>query len=241
MLKNTKAENILFLDIETVSEVPEFDKLSPEKQKLWEKKSSFLRKEEETPSELYHRAGIYAEFGKIVCISVGLIHVKSGEMHLRLKSFFGDDEKSILSEFGGLLEKLSKNKDINLCGHNAREFDFPYLARRTLINGLKLPQLLNVAGKKPWEVPFLDTIELWRFGDYKNYTSLDLLANLFEIPTPKGDMDGSMVSDTYWKEKDLQRIAVYCEKDVRTVVQLFLRLQGKSLIKDELIESTTSF
>jgi hypothetical protein len=133
----------------------------------------------------------------------------------------------------------SSNSNLQLCAHNGKEFDFPYIARRMLINGIKLPTILDVAGKKPWEVMFLDTLELWKFGDYKNYTSLNLLTHIFNIPTPKDDIDGSMVADVYWKDKDLQRIVTYCEKDVLAVVQLLLKYKGEELIKTENIESAT--
>ncbi len=163
-----------------------------------------------------------------------------GEQILRLKSFFGKDEKAVLSEFIDLVTKLEQTrKNIFLCAHNGKEFDFPYLARRMLINGLALPLALDVAGKKPWEVSFIDTLELWKFGDYKHYTSLDLLANVFKIPTPKDDIDGSMVGKVFWEEDDLNRIVQYCEKDVITIVQLFNKYRIKPLIPDDKIVSTT--
>jgi predicted PolB exonuclease-like 3'-5' exonuclease len=240
MLKNLKLENILFLDIETVPEFEGFDKLSEKKQLLWDKKSQYFRNDDEEAANVYARAGIYAEFGKIICISVGMIYSQNAEKHLRLKSYFGDDEKIILSEFIELLNKLNKKPEVYLCGHNAKEFDFPYIARRILINGLQLPEILDVAGKKPWEVTFLDTMDLWKFGDYKHYTSLDLLTNIFDIPTPKDDIDGSMVGEVYWVDKDLDRIVKYCEKDVVAVVQLFLRFQGKNLLPEDKIETTST-
>lgn len=239
MLEKINPEALLFLDIETVPEVESFEKLPEKKQLLWEKKSAYFR-DEETPADVYPRAGIYAEFGKIICISVGMTYVKDGNRFIRLHSFFGEDEKLLLTDFIALLNKLQKKPDLNLCAHNGKEFDFPYLARRTLINGLPLPGLLNVAGKKPWEVPFLDTLELWKFGDYKHYTSLELLADIFNIPTPKDDIDGSQVYDVYWKEHDLPRIVKYCEKDVLTVAQLFLRFRGQPLIEEKNIEFSGS-
>ncbi len=239
MLKDIKLESILFLDIETVPEVAGFNELSENKQSLWEKKSEYFRKEDENAEDVFSRAGIYAEFGKIICISVGMMYSQGNDKHLRLKSFYSDDEKKLLLEFIGLLEKLRKKPAVYLCGHNGKEFDFPYLARRILINGLGLPALLDVAGKKPWEVSFLDTMDLWKFGDYKHYTSLELLTNIFNIPTPKDDIDGSMVGEVYWVEGNLERIVKYCEKDVVAVVQLFLRFQGKELLSEEKIETTT--
>lgn len=240
MLDSIRLTDILFLDIETVPEYPSFDDMPEPMQGLWEKKSSYFRGEDEAAFDVYNRAGIYAEFGKVVCISVGMVNNMQGEQILRLKSFFSKDEKALLNEFIDLVTKLEQTrKNIFLCAHNGKEFDFPYLARRMLINELALPVALDVAGKKPWEVSFIDTMELWKFGDYKHYTSLDLLANVFKIPTPKDDIDGSMVGKVFWEEDDLNRIVRYCEKDVITIVQLFNKYRRKPLIPDGKIVSTT--
>lgn len=239
MLDHITPEKILFLDIETVPAAPSFEELPERMQGLWLKKAAYITRENETPEDTYERAGIYAEFGKIVCISVGLFRAGQGSGTLRLKSFFGEDEHTLLTGFAGLLHELSARKNFSLCAHNGKEFDFPYLARRMLIQGIPLPPLLDVAGKKPWEVPFLDTLELWKFGDYKHYTSLDLLAAIFGIPTPKDDIDGSQVAHTYYEEKNLEKIVRYCEKDVLTVVQIFLRYQGKPLLEEKNITSAT--
>lgn len=233
MLENIQIENLVFLDIETVPQCPSFKDLSETAQKLWEKKSSFFRTEEQTPSDVYQRAGIYAEFGKIVCISVGLVHTDQGAKKIRLKSFANKDEKQLLNDFNLLLKALSAKKTYSLCAHNGKEFDFPYIARRMLVNGIELPAILDTAGKKPWEVMHVDTLELWKFGDFKHFTSLELLAHIFGIPSPKNDIDGSMVADVYYVENDLPRIATYCEKDVITIIQLILRFKGLPLIPDE--------
>ena len=238
MLKNINSESILFLDIETVPQHADYDSMSENFKPLWEKKSQFFRKEDQNASEVYQRAGIYAEFGKIICISVGLINSDNGKRILRLKSYFGDDEKKLLSDFFELLNKLTK-KEIFLCAHNGKEFDYPYIARRALINSMKIPSILDTAGKKPWEIKNLDTLELWKFGDYKNYTSLNLLMAAFGIPSPKDDIDGSQVADVYWKEKNLERIAKYCEKDVIAITQLLMKYKNEDLIEDENIESVT--
>lgn len=238
MLDKINENNILFLDIETVPQCEYYDNLDDSAKKLWDKKASHLyNNEEKSSAELYQRAGIYAEFGKIVCISVGFLNSKAGNKHLRLKSFYGDDEKKILIEFITLLNKHFYRKEHILCAHNGKEFDFPYLSRRILINGLRLPKLLDIAGKKPWEIKHLDTLELWKFGDYKHYTSLNLLTNIFNIPSPKDDIDGSEVAGVYWVDKDIKRIAVYCQKDVVALVQLFLRYKGEELVKNENIET----
>ncbi|MBS3806297.1 MAG: 3'-5' exonuclease [Bacteroidales bacterium] len=236
MLDKYNPTRILFLDIETVPRNPSFEDLPEVEQALWEKKSAHFRGEEETAAEAYNRAGIYAEFGKIICISVGLMVKQSDRYGFRVKSFYGDDEKALLSEFSRMLEKFEGKEQAYLCAHNGKEFDFPYIIRRMLINRLPVPALLDVAGKKPWEVPFLDTMELWKFGSYKHFTSLNLLAHLFDIPTPKDDIDGSMVGTVYHEEKDLSRIVLYCEKDTLAVAQLFLRYRGQDLIDQQDIE-----
>ncbi len=237
MLEQIKTKNILFLDIETVPVKESFEDLGTTFQTLWAEKTIWQRKEEYTPSEFYKlKAGVMAEFAKIICISVGYLFTEKGENHFRLKSFYGNDEKQILTDFNELLNTQFNKKQHQLCAHNGKEFDFPFIARRTLINGLKLPKLLDIAGKKPWEINHLDTMELWRFGDYKNYTSIKLLAALFNIPTPKDDIDGSQVAGIYWKEKDLERIKIYCQKDTLTVAQLLLKYKGETLISENNIE-----
>ena len=240
MLCNIKAEDIIFLDIETIPQGEDYNRLDPSIQSLWERKSRFFRNEDQSAADVYERAGIYAEFGKIICISAGIIKEKN-PFSLRLKSFFGDDEKSILSDFSAMLEKFTRNRcDALLCGHNAREFDYPYIARRMIINGLPIPDILNNAGKKPWEIKLLDTMELWKFGDYKNFTSLELLTTILGIPTPKDDIDGSMVSKIYREENGISRIVRYCEKDVIAVAQVMLRFLNLGAIGTDRIESVTT-
>lgn len=233
MLQKVNLEKILFLDIETVAQYPNFSDLDAVFQKHWENKARFIAKEEETAEDVYERAGIYAEFGKIVCISVGAIRIENGIKKLRLKSFYNDDEHKLLTDFFEMLNQHYNSRDSLLCGHNGKEFDFPYIARRAMINGISLPAILDLAGKKPWEVPHLDTLQLWKFGDYKHYTSLSLLTSIFNIPTPKDDIDGSMVNQVYWKDNDLKRIAIYCEKDVIALTQLFLRFRNENLVLEE--------
>ena len=237
MLIDIKIKNILFLDIETVPCSPSFEDLNITFQNLWTEKTAWQRKEEYTPAEFYKlKAGVMAEFAKIICISVGYLFVEKNENHFRIKSFYGDDEKQIINDFNELLNSQFSKKQHQLCAHNGKEFDFPFIARRTLINGLKLPALLDIAGKKPWEVNHLDTMELWKFGDYKNYTSLKLLAALFNILTPKDDIDGSQVASVYWNDKDLERIKKYSQKDTLTVAQLLLKYKGEELISENNIE-----
>jgi len=240
MLDDIKIEDLLFIDIETVSGESGFDKVSPKLQDLWERKSNYFREEDQTASDVYARAGIYSEFGKVVCISTGVIVRSGDEKHFKVKSYYGHDEKKLLAEFGEMLDRFCVKPSKNLCAHNGKEFDFPYIARRMLINGLKLPKALNIAGKKPWEIKFIDTMELWKFGDYKHYTSLALLCEIFNIPTPKDDIDGSMVGKVYWEEDDLERIAIYCEKDILATAQLFLRYKGEDLIPEENLERVSN-
>jgi 3'-5' exonuclease len=239
MLDSIRIEDILFLDIETIPAAPSFDSLDNVMQLLWEKKSKQFRNAEQKPEEVYERAGIYSEFGKIICISVGLIKERN-PLSLKLKSFFGEDEKVLLEDFSAMLVKFSKShREPLLCAHNGKEFDYPYIARRMVINGLVIPEILDNSGKKPWEVKLLDTMELWKFGDYKNYTSLELLTNVLGIPTPKDDIDGSMVAGIYYGEKDIERIVRYCEKDVVAIVQVLLRFMRQPLVAHDKIESVT--
>jgi predicted PolB exonuclease-like 3'-5' exonuclease len=239
MLENTKVEDVMFLDIETVPETSSYELLNPVFQNLWDKKSKQFRTQDQTAGDVYERAGIYSEFGKIICISVGLIREKN-PFSLRLKSFYGKDEKALLTEFSGMLLKFCRSsKEAVLCAHNGKEFDFPYIARRMIINGLNIPEILNNAGKKPWEVKLLDTMDLWKFGDYKNYTSLDLLTTVLGIPTPKDDIDGSMVAGIFYREDNIKRIVFYCEKDVLAIARVLLRFMNLPGIDDDKIESVT--
>lgn len=232
MINKLNLENILFLDIETVPETQFYGDLDDTKQALWEAKSQYQRKDEFTPEEFYERAGIWAEFGKIVCISVGYFNVQGDTRAFRVTSFHGD-EITILKDFKNLLiSHFSEAKHL-LCAHNGKEFDFPYIARRMIIHSIELPYKLNLFGKKPWEVPHLDTLELWKFGDYKTYTSLKLLTNVLGIPSPKDDIDGSEVCRVYYEENDIDRIITYCEKDTIAVAQIFLRLRGDDLLNDD--------
>ena len=232
-----KLNNILFLDIETVPQEESWEQLSKEMQGLFEKKTHYQRKEEFTAEQFYDRAGIWAEFGKIICISVGYFVDVDTKKQLRVTSFFGDDEHKLLTEFKVLLDKHFAKKDNILCAHNGKEFDFPFIARRMIIHKIDLPKKLNLFGKKPWEVPHIDTLELWKFGDFKHYTSLKLLTAILGIPSPKDDIDGSEVAAVYYKENNLQRIVAYCEKDTIAVAQILLRFNNEDLIEDKDIVS----
>lgn len=234
MISKLHLENILFLDIETVSEEQKFSDLDETKQQLWEAKSRYQRRDEFTPDEFYDRAGIWAEFGKIVCISVGFFKIEGDLRQFRVTSFYGDEIK-ILKDFKNLIVTHFSESRHLLCAHNGKEFDFPYIARRMIIHNIELPYKLNLFGKKPWEVPHLDTLELWKFGDYKSYTSLKLLTNVLGISSPKDDIDGSEVYKVYYESNDIDRIIIYCEKDTIAVAQIFLRLRGDELLlQDEI-------
>jgi uncharacterized protein YprB with RNaseH-like and TPR domain len=228
-----KLNNILFLDIETVPQEENWNSLSKTTQELFEQKTKYQRKDEFTAAQFYEKAGIWAEFGKIICISVGYFVDVEKNKQLRLTSFYGDDEHQLLSDFKVLLDTHFANKTSVLCAHNGKEFDFPFIARRMIIHQIELPKKLNLFGKKPWEVPHLDTLELWKFGDYKHYTSLKLLTSILGISSPKDDINGSEVAHVYYKEKDLQRIVTYCEKDTIAVAQILLRFNNEALLKEE--------
>jgi DNA polymerase elongation subunit (family B) len=241
MLEKVQLDKVLFLDIETVPQVYQFNTLDEKSKDLFEAKTRFMQKEDKQFEQLYdERASIYAEFGKIVCISVGIVSETRTGKQMRLKSFYHDDEETLLKQFKALLDDRYNTPFHILCGHNAKEFDFPYICRRMLINGITLPAVLDIAGKKPWEISHLDTMELWKFGDYKAYTSLALLCHVFQIPTPKDDISGADVARVYYEENDLERIKVYCEKDVVALIQLFLRMKGDALVDETEIQYSTN-
>lgn len=224
--------DIVFLDIETVCCTDDFNSLDERLKSQWARKASFLKREENaTDEEMFHlRAGIYAEFGKVICVSVGMLYdTESGELGLKTKSYCGHDEKTVLLELKGMLEKID-SPSVRLCAHNGKEFDFPYLSRRMLVQNIPLPVALNLSGRKPWETPHLDTMEMWKFGDYKHFTSLDLLAAIFNIPSSKSDMDGSQVNHVYYKDNNLEKIKNYCVSDVVVLTQLYLKLKGMPLL-----------
>ena len=232
-----RLRNLLILDIETVALTKEYQKLNADLRKHWERKSSFLRNEDElTSEELFsEKAGIYAEFGKVITVAFGIFHdLPDGSLALRVKSVTGHDEAALLKEIKDLLETIFDPENLRLCAHNGKEFDFPYLSRRMLINGIKLPYVLDNSGKKPWEVNFLDTMEMWKFGDRKNFTSLDLLTTIFNIPSSKSDIDGSMVNKVHNEEENgLERIQKYCQGDVVATAQLFLKMNALPVVDEK--------
>jgi|SRR6185312_2081693 len=231
--RDTEKENIVFLDIETVPQKPDFAEMAEPLQKLWEEKLTRqkLLKENETLTEAWGRAGLYAEFGKIICIGVGFFEKDS----FQLRAFSNDNEKKVLQDFSAFLSQFIefRNRAIQLCAHNGKEFDYPYIARRMLLNKVKIPAILDNGGKKPWEVPLLDTLEMWKFGDYKAYSSLNLLATIFGLPSPKQDIDGSKVGEVYWQNHDLERIVKYCCNDVATLANVYLCLKGREPFNEQ--------
>ncbi len=236
MLNNLQLPNILFLDIETIPEHESFEELPNLDKELFALKTQYQRKDEFTAAEFYDRAGIWAEFGKIICISVGYFVILEGKRQFRVTSFQGE-EQQLLESFKKLLENHFFLPKHVLCAHNGKEFDFPFISRRMLIHGISLPNKLNLFGKKPWEIPHLDTLDLWKFGDYKHYTSLKLLTKVLGIPSPKDDIDGSQVRNVFYKDKDIDRIVAYCEKDTVAVAQIILRLRQEDLLdKSEIVQ-----
>jgi len=234
-LRKTRIDNILFLDIETVPEVYKFSDLDDKTGELYLQKNRYLiERDDLSNDEIYERAGVFAEFGKIVCISVGVVRTNSlGEKTITMKSYASHYEHKLLTEFGEMLTKSYNSPNHSMCGHNAKEFDFPFIARRMLLNGIDIPAILDIAGKKPWEVNLLDTMELWKFGDYKHYTSIALLCHIFKVPTPKDDISGADVARVYYEDEDLPRITAYCEKDVIALIQLFLKFRNEGLVKED--------
>jgi 3'-5' exonuclease len=238
MLEKLDLSKILFLDIETVPQVADYASVDEETRVLWDHKASQIGKEGQTVDEVYERAGIYAEFGRVVCISVGVFHaLEGGHREFRVRSYFGHDEKELLQEFAAMCDRHFAKADHLLCAHNGKEFDFPYMARRMVINRIRIPKILQMTGKKPWEVRHLDTMELWKFGDRKSFTSLKLLTHVLGIPTPKTDIDGKDVARVYYVENDLDRIERYCKRDTLAVAQVLLRFRGEELLTEkEIVE-----
>ena len=237
-MQNIRLENLLLIDIETVSSFASFEELSEDWQTLWQEKIQRQLPEDITAAEFYpQRAGVMAEFSKIVCISVGYFKKDGSTLHMRVKSFYGDEEKVLLEHFIAALQKMEGNNNKwSFTGHNIKEFDIPFICRRLVVNGLHIPPFLDFQNMKPWETNMVDTFQYWRFGDYKHYTSLKLLAAALNVPSPKDDIDGSMVGDVYWKEKDLERIVTYCQKDVITTANIVLRFKNLPLLLPENIE-----
>ena len=233
----TNFKDILFLDIETVPEYEKWDLISDTTKELFAQKTAYQRKAEIPLEEFYQKAGVWAEFGKIICISVGYFVEKETKKQFRTTSFFGDNESKILRNFKNLLDTHFNKQQHVLCAHNGKEFDFPFIARRMIVCQITLPKKLNLFGKKPWEISHLDTLELWKFGDYKHYTSLKLLTSILGIPSPKEDIDGSQVAQVYYQEKNLERIVKYCENDTIAVAQLLLRFNNEPLLKENEIIS----
>ena len=236
MLLHLDLTKVLFLDIETVPQLADYKNLDETTTALWDDKAGKLSRNESTGEEIYERAGIYAEFGKIICISVGYFVLREGgKREFRMRSFYGDNEKILLLEFADLLNGHYNSPTQLLCGHNGKEFDFPYIARRMIINQIPLPKILNMVGKKPWEVQHLDTMEMWKFGDWKSYTSLKLLTHVLGVPTPKTDIEGKDVARVYYEENDLGRIEEYCKRDTLAVAQVLLRFRGEEILTDDQI------
>ncbi len=230
-MMHIRTEDIIIIDIETVSEKSSFTELEEYWQHLWTDKTVRILPEEKDAAAFYkERAGVMAEFSKIVCISMGYFMMEP-QLKMRVKSFYGHDEKKILQDFLATMLKIENhNNKWCFAGHNIKEFDIPFICRRLLINNIPIPGFLDFQNMKPWETNLVDTFQYWRFGDYKNFTSLKLLAAALQVPSPKDDIDGSMVGEVYWVQNDLPRIAVYCQKDVVTVGNIFLRLKGKPIL-----------
>ncbi len=238
-------DKIIFFDIETAPQVENMEDLNEEMQSLWAEKTETLRQRnpqrypiDKTPQELWGESAIFAEFGRIVCISVGFCFYRGKDLHIKTKSYYGEDERAILMDFFEMLGRFVQSPNHVLCGHNSKEFDIPYICRRATILHIPLPDTLQVAGKKPWDIHHIDTMDLWKFGDVKSFTKLKLLTAIFGIPTPKDDIDGSEVGRVFWQEKDYKRIAVYCQKDVVATAQVFLSLMNEPLIPQDNIESS---
>jgi DNA polymerase elongation subunit (family B) len=187
-----------------------------------------------------NKAPLHPEFGKIVCISIGYIDGEipekiedkpEVELKLKLKSFYGHDEVKLLQDFLNATKSAitnAVNPTYHLCGHNIMNYDVPFIAKRFIINGLKLPAMFDLDGKKEWNLPyFIDTRNVWKFNVYDSNCSLDLLCNLFDVESSKeGGISGKDVRDVFYIENDVQKIAMYCEEDVRALAQVYLKMKS---------------
>jgi 3'-5' exonuclease len=234
MVYNFPLQKTMFIDVETVSYKKDYEQLDDNLKYLWQKKSNLLFKEDTNYAATYKRgAAIYAEFGKIVCVCLGYF-IDQDCKEFKVKKFTGHDEVALLKDVFAVFDKFFRDNTFALAGHNVKEFDVPYICRRALINRVKLPFFFDdLQNRKPWDSPIVDTLHLWRFGDYKHFVSLELLAAVLHIPTPKDDIDGSMVGDVYWNDNDVDRIAFYCSKDVLTVAQVVLYLNNYNLLDEK--------
>lgn len=240
-MQNIRLEELILIDIETVSAQNQFHSLNNNWQQLWQEKVIKMLPPNISIEEMYEqKAGVMAEFSKIVCVSIGYFK-KEPKWELRIKSFFGEEEKLVLQNFMNAVSQMHRVNDKWIfAGHNIKEFDIPFLCRRLLVNHFAIPDYLNFQNKKPWETNIVDTFQYWRFGDYKNFTSLNLLAACLGIASPKDDMDGSMVGKIYWQEKDIERIATYCQKDIATVANIILRFKNMDLFTENQIRVIAS-
>lgn len=226
-----KLSDLLIIDIETVPAEKTYDHLNQQWKALFTDKATKTVPFLENPAEIYQkRGGIWAEFGKIVCIGIGIFRwVDPVGWELDLFSFAGHEEVEILRNFAVFCEKQANNQPgFGFAGHNIREFDLPFIGRRMLINGVPLPISLQLQNKKPWELSHhFDTMAYWKFGDYKSYISLELLANVLGIDTPKQGISGADVQHLYYEQNNLPAIVAYCKKDViatARIIQRYLNL-----------------
>lgn len=229
MIKKEDLNNLLYFDVETAGKYESYEDLAlqnPRLAKLWEKRAKYFRAntlgmEEMGDSEIYsQKSGLEPEFGRVVCVSFG---VWDGENH-RLTSFYGDNEQEILEKTAKIFSN-AVSKGMKICGHNIKMFDVPFLGKKMIFSGIDVPQNLLLWDKKPWEVPILDTAEFFSFGSWSHkFLGLDLLACSLGIESPKEDIDGSQVHNTFWGEKNYERIMEYCEKDVLTVMDVLKKV-----------------
>lgn len=243
IMQTLALNQLLIIDIETVSQYPGFECMDDSWKQLWQEKVMKILPAGVSAAEFYlQRAGVMAEFAKIICISVGWLKQDESGVDMFLRSFFGNDEHELLSKF--IVAMNERNEGLNdwcFVGHNIKEFDIPFICRRLLVHGLPIPNYLDFQNKKPWETNLIDTFQYWRFGDYKNYTSLKLLSAVLQVPSSKEDIDGSMVGALYWasdpveQQNNVHRIVAYCQQDVVATGNILLRFKGMSLLNQQQI------
>lgn len=223
----------LFIDIETVAQKSNFGKLSPSFQNLWTHKANQLNYVQEanvpySVEDAYVKnAAFYPEFGRIVCISIGMFIQRNTEVEFVSKSFYADNERGLIKDFLNCYQKYFNHSDrYKLCGHNVIEFIIPFIGRRSLIHGLKLPSKFNLMDRKPWQLDYVrDTLSMWKFGAFKNAVSLETLCTVFDIDT-QDIFPGEDVHRRYWEEQAYDEIMQRSKMQIRAVACLYSHLCG---------------
>lgn len=239
MYTPAEVAKIVFFDLETASEYESLDQLAlnkPKMAELWSKRCEYLRSRFEenkdmTDEQLYEaKAALTPEFARIVCATFGRVTFIGEDPNVIIKSYCSEHEDEVLD---GIQKVFDKFASLKFSGHNIKRFDIPMMCKRLLIHGRSLPKGLQIQNLKPWEMPFIDTSEVWSFGAWQEgFVSLELLVTAIGLETPKGDIKGEDVSRVFWQDGDTHRIAEYCQRDVFAGIQALLKLSGLPVVEE---------